>query len=201
MGRAREAGDELLPKERRFVLEYLKDHNGTKAAIRAGYAEHSAAAAASRLLRNVKVFGTIKVEVALQLERLKLDADLVLAEMKAIATLDPKGAYGPDGKLLPIAEMPPEVRAAIAGFEQREVEVPSAPGAAGAADAGAGEKPKVRVITTKVKWHAKHPAGEMIAKHAGLLKQQVDVRHTVSLEDLLSEADGDGGELAAEDEE
>ena len=35
----------------RFCREYIIDHNGTKAAIRAGYAEPSAAQQASRLLK------------------------------------------------------------------------------------------------------------------------------------------------------
>ena len=39
----------------RFVREYLVDRNGTQAAIRAGYSPKTAAAQASRLLRDVKV--------------------------------------------------------------------------------------------------------------------------------------------------
>ena len=39
----------------RFVREYLIDRNGTQAAIRAGYSPKTAAAQASRLLKDVKV--------------------------------------------------------------------------------------------------------------------------------------------------
>jgi phage terminase small subunit len=46
---------ELTDRQERFVQEYLIDLNGTKAAIRAGYAPDSAEVTASRLLRKAKV--------------------------------------------------------------------------------------------------------------------------------------------------
>lgn len=39
----------------RFCYEYIIDHNGTKAAIRAGYSEHTAAQQASRLLKKPQI--------------------------------------------------------------------------------------------------------------------------------------------------
>lgn len=46
---------QLTDLQRKFLYEYLTDFNATQAAIRAGYSKKTAAAAASRLLRNVKV--------------------------------------------------------------------------------------------------------------------------------------------------
>lgn len=48
-------GEALKERERLFVREYLVDLNGTRAAIRAGYSEKSAASQASRLLRKPEV--------------------------------------------------------------------------------------------------------------------------------------------------
>ncbi len=45
----------LKPKRVKFIQEYLKDFDGTNAAIRAGYSEHSARFIASRLLINPEV--------------------------------------------------------------------------------------------------------------------------------------------------
>lgn len=42
-------------KRRTFVREYVIDHNGTQAAIRAGYSKKSARAQASRLLTNANI--------------------------------------------------------------------------------------------------------------------------------------------------
>lgn len=50
----------LTPKQLAFCREYIKDHNGTQAAIRAGYSEKTADQQASRLLTNVKVSAAIK---------------------------------------------------------------------------------------------------------------------------------------------
>jgi phage terminase small subunit len=47
--------DKLTPQQRRFVVEYLKDFNATRAAIAAGYSEKTATSQGSRLLRNVNI--------------------------------------------------------------------------------------------------------------------------------------------------
>ena len=45
----------LNPKQRRFVAEYLKDQNGTQAAIRAGYSKKTANEQASQLLAKLNI--------------------------------------------------------------------------------------------------------------------------------------------------
>ena len=45
----------LNAKQERFIQEYLVDYNATHAAIRAGYAEHTAKQQGSRLLTHVDV--------------------------------------------------------------------------------------------------------------------------------------------------
>lgn len=45
----------LSPKRRAFVTEYIKDHNATQAAIRAGYSEKTAQEQSSHLLSLVMV--------------------------------------------------------------------------------------------------------------------------------------------------
>lgn len=52
---AAELGKKLNARERAFVKEYLIDLNGTKAAIRAHYAEKNAASQASRLLKKPEI--------------------------------------------------------------------------------------------------------------------------------------------------
>lgn len=54
------AEKELSAKQKRFCAEYIVDYNGTKAAIRAGYSEESAAVQASRLLKNDKVLARVR---------------------------------------------------------------------------------------------------------------------------------------------
>lgn len=45
----------LTEKQKRFCLEYIKDYNGTQAAIRASYSKKTATEQAVRLLVNVRV--------------------------------------------------------------------------------------------------------------------------------------------------
>lgn len=52
---AEKLGEALKPRERLFVHEYLKDLNGTQAALRVGYSEKNAASQASRLLRKPEI--------------------------------------------------------------------------------------------------------------------------------------------------
>jgi phage terminase small subunit len=78
-----DAEDLQLHKEDVFILEYVKDFNGTQAAIRAGYTANvkSAGEIASRLLKKVKVSRAIKAHVA---ER-AMSADEVLIRLADIA--------------------------------------------------------------------------------------------------------------------
>lgn len=75
------APDEVPDKEDIFALEYLKDFNGTQAAIRAGYAKKSAHVTASRLLKKAKVSRAIREAVA---ER-AMGVDEVLLRLADIA--------------------------------------------------------------------------------------------------------------------
>lgn len=53
--------EELTERQKNFCLEYLKDFNGTKAAIRSGYSTKTSPEQAARLLRNVKVQDYLKL--------------------------------------------------------------------------------------------------------------------------------------------
>lgn len=51
----RDATYDLTDKQRAFAIEYVKDFNGTQAAIRAGYSKNGANVAAVRLLSNATI--------------------------------------------------------------------------------------------------------------------------------------------------
>ena len=71
---------ELNPKQARFVEEYLRDFNGTQAAIRTGYSARSARTQAARLLANDSILAAIS-------ER-SMSADEVLSRIADIARGD-----------------------------------------------------------------------------------------------------------------
>lgn len=80
--------DELNTQQRRFVAEYLKDGNATKAAIRAGYSKKTAQEQSSRLLSNVMVAQAIVQQQKASIARTLGSADEVLAQMWQLATFD-----------------------------------------------------------------------------------------------------------------
>jgi len=81
-----------LPRSKRavrFAEEYAKDRNGTKAAIRAGYAEASAGSEAARLLQDPRVLRLVEDQTRLVTQAAAVDAAAVLREWFALATGDP----------------------------------------------------------------------------------------------------------------
>lgn len=75
------AYDLLAPNQRLFVDEWLKDRNGTRAAIAAGYKEQAAHAQASRMLKNVKVKAAIDERLKALQKRAETTLDDILNEL------------------------------------------------------------------------------------------------------------------------
>lgn len=76
-------------KQIRFCEEYVKDYNGAKAAIRAGYSEHSARSKASQLLTIVNVQEYVQELQGELLKQCKVEAHVVLNLLMREAT-DPE---------------------------------------------------------------------------------------------------------------
>jgi len=133
-----------------FVQAYIANgHNATQAAIAAGYSEQTAYSQGQRLLRNV--------ETQTELARLAhavanitgLETKRTVQQVAWLSYLDPLGAFGPDGRLLTLAQMPPEVRACIASIDIDK-------------ETGA---------ITRVKFWDKNAALEKAMKHHGLYEK------------------------------
>lgn len=72
----------MTPKQARFAEEYILDHNGAAAAVRAGYAPGpGVAVTASRLLRKANV------QAALQAQEALVAADLAMTHQRVVAEL------------------------------------------------------------------------------------------------------------------
>jgi phage terminase small subunit len=72
---------ELPPNQKIFSEEWVKDRNGKRAAIVAGYAERSAEVTASRLLRNAKVKAYVDILLAEASKRRAETLDDILDEL------------------------------------------------------------------------------------------------------------------------
>ena len=78
----------LTAKQKRFCDEYMIDMNGKQAAIRAGYSEHTAEQQGSRLLSKAKVFAGIQRLIDERAERVEVDADYVVTELRKVVEDD-----------------------------------------------------------------------------------------------------------------
>ena len=107
----------LTPKQAKFKLEYAKDLNGTKAAIRAGYSEKGASVAATRLLRDVRISKAIEEKVEKVMNSLEITVDRVLAERARLAFFDIRKLVHPDGRPKALNEIDDDTAAAIAGLD------------------------------------------------------------------------------------
>lgn len=72
-------------KHERFCHEYIIDHNGTQAAVRAGYSKKTANEQSSQILTILNVKERIKHLEQKSLERIDISADKVLQELGRIA--------------------------------------------------------------------------------------------------------------------
>lgn len=80
-------------KQQRFVEEYLKDCNGTRAAVEAGYSEKTASGIAIQLLRKNHVISAIQSEQKKRRAKSKTSARWVLRRLRIEAL-----GKGPDTK-------------------------------------------------------------------------------------------------------
>ena len=74
----------LTPKQLLFCQEYIKDLNGTQAAIRAGYSRKTACEQAARLLANVKVQNCLAKIMEEKQDKLIAEQDEVLQTLTRV---------------------------------------------------------------------------------------------------------------------
>jgi phage terminase small subunit len=156
----------LTPKQALFVQEYLIDLNATRAAIAAGYSKKTAEAAASRLLRNVKVRAETGKQTAERSERLEISADRVLQELARLAFLDPRRFFDADGIAKPITALDNDTARALAGMDVEEL------------FEGRGDDRRRIGVVRKYKLADKKAALELLGKYLGLFVERLQIDRT-----------------------
>ena len=159
----------LSIKELYFITNYILDKNATQAAIKAGYAEHSARQTAAHLLSKDYIRREIAKRLRHQFIRLDLKADDIIAELCALAKIDLRDAFNPDGTFKAMKDLPDELARAISAVEMEDGKV------------------------KKVKFNDKIRALELLGKHLKLFAElhtfdgQITHHHKISLEEVTDE--------------
>ena len=179
----------LNPKQLAFCLEWLKDRNATQAAIRAGYSSRSAHITGSKLLTNPKVSKYLAAQTAKFVAKAEQECGTtvarVLKEVERIAYLDVEQMFDDNGALLPISQIPEDLRRAIAGFEVIET------------FEWEGEGPNRRRVFSgylkKVKLVSKDSMLTLSARHLGMLHDTITIKdddRVAKLQAAISRAGG-----------
>jgi phage terminase small subunit len=171
-----QGGRPLTPKKELFCREYMVDMDATKAAIRVGYAASNAAHQGCNLLKEPAVAAFIQRELAKREKKLTLSADRVLSELSIIAFADPIKMLGKDGGLLPLHEMPEEIRRAIAAVEVEQLY------------AGAGSNKAQVGQVIKIKFWPKGHALETLGKYFKLWVERLELSGKVEIAERLQAA-------------
>lgn len=166
----------VVPK----LTEFDKPFNGTRAAIRAGYAEKSARGQATRLLANANIQLYMAELKRPAQEKFKITRERVLQEMASLAfsnVLDFVTVCPQTGQAwIDISKCSREEAAALSKFEVTEL--PPQKMIEG------GEEVMREVLRTKIAFYDKKPVLEMLAKREDLLKpDMVDVNVTGKMDD------------------
>ena len=149
----------LSAKRRKFVAEYLKHGNASRAARVAGYSLKTATAQGSRLLRKVDVARAVEH----RLSRTELTSEDTLHAIRRQVNRDVRCLFDEAGNLRPIHELTLEEASMIAGLE---VVIANA-------QAGDGHLDEIH----KIKLQPQHPYVEMAAKFHGLIIDRSEVLH------------------------
>jgi|SRR6185369_1243968 len=153
----------LTPKQIQFCEEYLIDHNGKQAAIRAKYSPRTAEVQASQLLSKLKVQEYIQSRTAEIHSSLEISQQRILREYARLAFFDGRRMYHGNGSPKELHELDDDTAAAIAGLEIDEIFV------------GTGEERTVIGQTKKYKIANKLGALDSLARTQGMFKDKTEV--------------------------
>lgn len=154
----------MLPKEQLFVSEYLKDFNGTQAAIRAGYSAASAAVIAHELLRKPKICSLLYECVKDKIRRNEMIVDRIVHELAAIAYSSPQRFMDNDGEYLPWCEVDDSLKAAVQDYKIQRLKQ----------EDGTYKEKYVYKFMDRTK------ALEMLGRHAAMFTDKNETNHGVT---------------------
>lgn len=164
--------NELTPKQRAFVREYLIDLNATQAAIRAGYSENSAHVEGARLLKNAKVDEAVSAAMKNRAERTEITADMVLKELAKIGFADIRKAIKWHGTLVTEEDNPDGGDTlTIKNVVTNNVQLISSDDIDDETAAAISEISQNQGGGIKLKLHDKRAALVDIGKHLGMFKE------------------------------
>jgi len=183
-------GDNLTPKQQRFVDEYLIDLNATQAAKRTGYSEKTAYSMGHELLKKPEIQDAITHAKAERSKRTEVTADMVIAELAKIGFSDLRNVLTKSGQLIDPQDWDDTTAGAISS-----IEVVARLG-------GNGDDNEPIDYTHKIKTWDKGGALEKLGKHLGMFPNKVDLNANITgLDSLFADVAANGSRLGDDSED
>lgn len=157
-----------MTKQRKFVREYLKHFNATKAAIAVGCSERSAYELGCRWLRKVKASGLYEEESSKVLEQAGINAVSVLKELSRLALANMQDYIHIDEDGQADVNLSTLTRDQFAAIQEITVD----------ATGGSGDGERRKVLRTRFKLAEKGASLERLCKYALQLADKQVVEHT-----------------------
>lgn len=167
----------LTAKQEMFVQEYLIDLNATQAAIRAGYSTKTANEQGSRLLANVNVRARVDEAIAKRSRRLGVSQDRIVNELAKIAFINPDDVVNFDEATVKSSAAKDDTAAVLSIKVKKSF-------------SETGE-----TIEREVKLNDKVKALELLGKHHGMFKDNVNISGELGvkiIDDIGGEDDAGG---------
>lgn len=145
----------LNTKQEIFCREYIKDFNGTQAAIRAGHSKKTAAAIASENLRkpNIQKFiDILKEEVRKSTE---LDAEMVVQELRDLAEYNIQDYLTPGNQIKDLSTLTRKQTKAVTGIKTKERFLPDGS----------------REVVTELKFNDSRATWVDLGRHVGIFEK------------------------------
>lgn len=143
-------------RRKAFVMAYIANgHNGTQAAITAGFSPNGANGTGVGLLKEPEVAAMLARMEAKALQAADLTIERTLQELARVAYSDPRKMFTSDGAPIPVHEMTDDVAATVAAVDVRTIK---------------GKRSKA-TTTTNIKLWDKGTALEKAMKHLGLYER------------------------------
>lgn len=166
----------LSLKEQIFVREFLKDGNGTKAAIAAGYSSKSASVTGSKLLRKAKVSAELAKAREKLLSRLEISAEKVLQGIAELAFFDVRKFFTAAGNLIPVQDLDEQTARALKGIDVEKL----------FKHFGKGQAEESGTIT-KIRTADRLEALELLGRHLKLFTDKLEVADAAGIIEALKE--------------
>ena len=163
---------ECTKKQLAFVREYLIDHNGKEAAIRAGYSKKYAKGQAFRLLQQEHIQEALQEMERKVTRKCQVTAERIVKELALIAFADITEIFDDDGNMKPIKDLAEEITRTI-----KEIELDSK----SEDEYNEDGEPVTRSITfpKKIKMNDKLKALELLGKFKGMFKETIDLNGNI----------------------